>query len=616
MPTLLGEIQLLAKLPRSLPANVFTRVNYGYYQNTSIQRREQLLAAVLQIFKGNTWRFIDPMPSESVGEARKRVGKYERRLLYSFMNKWNTLYSIEPIRTFTYDGERLDDKNKPDVLEALQLAYAQASVDDVMEQSDTLLRLTGNVGLRPWYDADNEELVIHCYSGNNIRVLKNANNPKRPLGVALVGSSAALAEDGTEVSKQNAEYFTAENMGLIVDDVALPTESLETKHIPIAFGWEKTPSNKTGFFVDAPGVPLAAVDRLMANDMTSQLGFFTLMQGFGIPVSWGLNKGVEIEIGPDKRIEFEGNLERKEDFEFKDANAPLDEVKDVINQMIEWTREDYDIPKSMLDASMTSSGVAQVEANAPLGIMRQKRAKQMRPLESNTLSAITDVLITSNVLAKGLDPDKFGVSVYYPEPQITKSTSDQIAQDKFELEQGITTRAAIFMRENPSRFDGEDEAELFLKARGLVSLETETGTGEPDVESPATEGSPSIVDDGGVSTDDSPANEAMNGAQVTALQGLVESVTNGDMPSSSAILVAKAAFPTIPHDELVKMFKDAEKFEAQQEPESNTGLLPNELVKFPPVGKVNKDKEDDRANDGSTSSRTDTDDRTSDDGTS
>lgn len=570
--TLIADIESLAKIERALPANPFFRRNFGGWVMRSMQRREMFLTAVLEIFEGNTMEFVDPMPSETVSQARERVGRFERRLLASFMNKWNTLYTQEPTRVFMYDGERLESGD--DRLEVLQEEYRNSGVDDIMEQSDTLLRLTGNVALRPWYDADNKQLVIHLYSGNSIRVLENRNNPQVPRAVALVGSFRLEESDGGAINQHNAEFFTPDEMGTVVGG-KIHLDKLETRAIPIAYGWDKRPTNKTGFFVPSPGLPLAGLDRLLASDFTSQLGFITLMQGFGIPVVWGLKAGTELRIGPDRTIEFDGDPDRKEDFEFKNPNAPLEEIRDIINQLVVWTQEDYDIPKSMLDISMAPSGVAQVEAMAPIGTLRLKRTKQMRPLESRTVKRIADVLIASNRLSQSLDPELFEVSVTYPEPEITKTTTDQIAQDRFDLEIGIITRAEIFMRDNPDRFDSEDEAEQFLRTRGAM-LESPVTEGEPESISPVETGSPlsgedlveteiEVVTTGDGVSETDPAGEAMNGAQVTALQGLVEAVSAGAMAAKSAALVVRNAFPTIPEEDVEEMFRVAEEFDPKKD---------------------------------------------------
>jgi hypothetical protein len=554
---LLSEVERLARLERGFPVTPFFRREFGQWAYREMQSRESLLSAVLEIYRGNIGPYIDPFPSENLAEARRKVGRIQLPLLMSFVNKWNTLYTEEPVRVFEYDGKRLE--NTDERAQILSELYRKAHINDLLEQADNMLRLTGVVALRPWYDAGNQELVVHLYSANNIRVIENRNNPKRPLAVALVGSYRKEEGDGGATLRQCAEFFTAESMG-VLDGDKISNTALETERPPVAFGWEKYPTNKSGFFVDSPGPGLAAIDRLIANDFTSHLGFVTIMQGFGIPVTWGLQKGSTFAVGPDKTIDFDGDPDKKEDLEFKNTGAPLEEISTVIRSIIDWVRECYDIPRSMLDASMTSSGVAQVEANAPLGILRTRRAKQLRPLESDLVKRASDILRASGVFSSSLDPAKVGVSVYYPEPQISKSTDKQIAEDTFQLSHGIITRAEIYMREYPDRFDTEEEAEQFLSQR---SSSTVAATGVA-VDSPL----PSDLSPATPTSTDDVSKEAMNGAQVQALQGLVESVSAGSLPASSAMLVAKNAFPSIPVTDLERMFNEAESFEPSND--SNT----------------------------------------------
>jgi hypothetical protein len=555
------DIERLAKQERSEPGRAFFTRQFGQVAYREMSMREGLLSAVLEIYRGNTGNYIDPYPAETEVQARNKVGRIQFNLLMSFMNKWNTLYTEEPTRVFEYDGVRLKEDDKR--AEVLSEQYRKAHVNDIMEQADTFMRLTGVVALRPWFDADNDELVTHCYTANNIRVIQNPNNPKRPYGIALVGQYKKEESDGGAILVDQAEFFTAEKAG-VVNGSKTTIVDLETEEMPVAFGWEKYPTNKTGFYVDCPGPALAAIDRLIANDFTSHYGFVTIMQGFGIPVTWGMQKGQLFKIGPGETIDFDGDPDTKEDFDFRNPNAPLEEIGKVISQLIDWARETYDIPKSMLDASMTSSGVAQVEANAPLGWLRQKRAKQLRPLEQHFCQRTADVLIASGKLDG--DPKLYGVSVFYPESKVSQSTNDQLARDKFELETGLTTRAVIYMRDNPDQFDTEEEAEKFLASRSVKLAPDEEGGDVVDGET-----SPSLSTEGAKDV----ANEAMNGAQVAALQGLVIAVSEKTMPAESAKLVAQAAFPTIPEANLTAMFGAAESFVPKPEPKPAMGVPTN-----------------------------------------
>lgn len=522
------DIELMAKVERKLPDNPFLRRQYGTWAYRAMQAREQLYAAVLDIYDGNVGAYIESVSrKESATDAAGKPGRIEPRVLFSLINKWNTLYGPEPRRVFKYNGERLAEDDPANIV--LQEEYRKAEVNDVMEQTDNLLRLTGVAAARPWFDADNDELVVHLYSANNIRIIPNPNNPTRPQAVALVGQYQKEESDGGAIMVPQAEFFTDKLIGSMIGG-KVTTDKLNTVDMPIAFAWDSKVTSKTGFYVNCPGPCLAGFDRVLANDFTSPLGFTTIMQGFGVPVTWGLKKGTTYRIGPDFGIDFEGSdPDLKEDFEFKNPNAPLDEIASIIQRLIDWLREAYDIPKSMLDATMMPSGVAQVEANAPLGLLRQKRAKRFRPFENRLVKRIADTLQASGKLPANYDCELFTVDIFYPEPRITRATSDQIAEDDFKLKNKLTTRAALYMRDNPEQFDTEDEAEVFLAAKDATAKPSAT-----DLQA-----------------------QALNGAQVTAVKDILIAVSMGDMPPEAAFELISMSYPTMPQDRVKTMVQKA-----------------------------------------------------------
>lgn len=541
-----SDIELLAKVERSLPDNPFLRRNYGAWAYRAMQARERLYAAVLDIYNGEVGRYVESVSAkESADQAAAKPGRLELRVLFSLINKWNTLYGSDPRRVFKYDGKRLEEDNKTNIV--LQEEYRKAEINELMETADDYMRMTGVVATRPFFDAENDELVCHLYSANNVRVIPNLYNPARPKAVALVGTYQKEEGDGGATLEHQAEFFTDTSIGVVTGS-KVKVDKLETVKMPIAFAWDKKPTNKVGFFVPCPGPCLAAFDRVLANDFSSPLGFTTILQGFGIPVTWGMKKGTSYRIGPDFGIDFDGDdPERKEDFEFKNPNAPLDEIASIIQRLIDWIREAYDIPKTMLDATMSPTGVAQVEAKAPLGLLREKRAKRFRPFENRLVKRIADVLIASGKLPGTLDPELFTVDMFYPEPKITKSTNDQIAKDKFDLDNKTTTRAALFMRDNPEQFDSEKDAEVFLKAK----------------------------DEQEAVASDNLQGQALNGAQITAVKDILIGVSTGDIAPEAAIELISMGYPTMPQERVEKMIKAAAKNKVEK-PEPQTGFPPQQ----------------------------------------
>src|SRR5688572_17476637 len=108
-PNTLLDIERLARQERYEPGRMFFRREYGGVAYRAMSQREQLYAAVLEIYRGHTAPYLDPYPGESDPEARRKIGRVQLPLLMSFMNKWNTLYTEEPTRVFEYDGVRLKE---------------------------------------------------------------------------------------------------------------------------------------------------------------------------------------------------------------------------------------------------------------------------------------------------------------------------------------------------------------------------------------------------------------------------------------------------------------------------------------------------------------------------
>ena len=244
-----------------------------------------------------------------------------------------------------------------------------------------------------------------------------------------------------------------------------------------------------------------------------------------------------------------------------------------------------------------------------LQFIQTMKATTVVPTKTSQGGGITDDpgttggVITANVITGSKnDPAKYDVAMFYPEPQISRTTSDQVAKDNFDLLHGIITPALLLMREQPDRFDSEDEAAEFLASRQpLLVTDGDAGGVEPEVDSPAQpEETPPPVDGApdALADDDNVADEAMNGAQVAALQQMVIAVSKGEMPADSAIIAVRNAFPTIPAAEVEKMFKVAEDFEPTTE--SNTELqspptVPADIQDGPDVDDDETDEDNNNA---------------------
>jgi hypothetical protein len=85
----------------------------------------------------------------------------------------------------------------------------------------------------------------------------------------------------------------------------------------------------------------------------------------------------------------------------------------------------------------------------------------------------------------------------------------------------------------------------------------------------------------------------MNGAQVTALQGIAQAVSDGMMPSESAIALILVSFPTITEAQARAIIGPMEGFE-QAKPEPEPAPFGGDPVKppVPPKVKPEEDEED------------------------
>ena len=474
---------LLAKAARNPPGETLSRNQQGQVTFSDMQNREQFLASIIAYTEGNTHLFIDPMPGETLKEAQERPGRVSIPKARRWLEIWSSTYCDEPIRTFFQDREELTSDDE--VATQLQERYRQAEVDLVLQDVDFGMRQTGNVVIRPWFDQDNDELVIHTYLSNSIRIVPNPNNPSRPFATILIGHRLQRTDDPHATSRHVAvaEIWTPTEFILWDEEKGAERFPLLTQAVPIVHCFEEKPTIRTGYYCPCPGPTLVQLNAILDNDFYGQLGYTQLMQGMGVAQIFGYPEGVTPIIGPGRALTFTGRNDRREGIEYASTNAPLAEWVDTIQFLADEAREAFGIPQSMLDVTTNASGAAIVQANGPVLEMRRKRQKHFRRIETELCRAIVDVLAThdENFKLRDVDPKSFDVSVKFEDGFVNVGTSERIALDKHLLEIGVLTPAAILMRENPDKFDTIEEAELFLTTQDQDDVLPE-GEQEPESE--------------------------------------------------------------------------------------------------------------------------------------
>ena len=456
----LTQALAMARLPRPMGFNPFTRAS-----DLTQHPRESLLAMVLDAYAGKRWQFFEHMPSEAgdskkTGEGRERPGRIDINNLRQWIDTLSNTYGGNPVRVFKVDGKRVEAKDDP-VIEAISDAYRACELDRVLESVDVDLNLMGNEVLRPLYDEDAKELVIHRFQAPCVRVVQNKINARNPLATVLTG----VERDDSGRETVRAEVFTPTKFVSMVGGQPVKTEDL-TAPVPLVHCFNRLPDNMSRYWVACLGPALAHMDIVLNNDLIGPLGYTTVMQGFAQAVIYGAGDATPA-IGPGRIVQFSGQTDLRQGLEYITPNAPLTEVLDVVKQMVSMIRAAHGLPEGLLDVKTDATGAAIVQANAPLTEMREKRGKVFRRIERDLLRAAITVLAGRDKrIPAGTDATRYDVSVHYSVGATGRSVQDQNAREEFLLGKGIMTVGDIAVREFPERWDSAADADKEISARG------------------------------------------------------------------------------------------------------------------------------------------------------
>ena len=474
----------LAKLDRKMVATPFSRRNSGKWAFFEDQQREGVLHAVHDIYNFAFAMHNDPLPAERKRpeEYLDRPGRISINHLRRWMEIWAVTYANEPTRVFFKDRERLD--NSDPVVAALQELYRDADIDCVLSDVDKDLYLYANEILRPFWDEESNELVIHCHKSFDARVIPNRQNPRNPWATVLLGDEMEFGADGAWQKIPCAEIWTAETYRFLRGSEIIEQENLDSPP-PLVHCFNSNPNLRTGYWLEALGIPLAALTVRMSEDGYGPLFEAILNQAIGMMQVFGAVQG-GIEVGVKRAMHFP-DPESGARAEYIQSGADLMGFIDGIKYIVDTIRESFGIPQSMLSVEVDASGAAIIQANGPIAEIRKARAKVFRNIERDLLRAILYV-VRGRVdgIPATLDPEAYDVSVFYEPPQASASVQDMIAQETHDLDLGITTPAEILMRRRPDMFDDVEEAQKFIeenqerRMEGVKALTEAMGPFEPN----------------------------------------------------------------------------------------------------------------------------------------
>lgn len=482
---LIDDALALARRSRALGLNPFRRSMQGQPVD-----REALLRATLDVYLGRTGMYFEPLPGEAndnekLGEGRSRPGRLDITRLRGWIDTLSNTYGGAPVRQWFVDGERVDEDDP--VIAAVVEAYNLAEIDRVFEDVDAQMNLLGNVVLRPIFDEDVGELVVHQYRAPSVRVLDNRLNPRYPQATVL---TATVARDGGRDEVHAEIWMDGQYLRLVEGEVV---ERASIPALPLVHCFNRLPNNLTGYWSSSIGPALAHVDRVLSNDYIGPLGYTAAMQGFSQAVIYGLDPGQAVTVGPGRVLKMSGDPDRRQGLEYVQPNAPINDLSELVEAMVRMIEQAHGIPAGLLDVDVSSSGAAIVQANAPLAEMRERRGKVFRRIETDLLRKTIGVLAgRDSRVPVGVDPDRYDVSVAYAEAQTAVSVNDRNAREKFLLDIGVLTIGDIAVQEFPDRWDSPQQANEELQGSAVKQLPT-----APEVaEEKASEKSQSEPDEG------------------------------------------------------------------------------------------------------------------------
>lgn len=450
-----------------------------------IQQRETLLREVNDIYNGNWWLNIDPMPGQPRQEAIEQPGQIRLQYLRSWTDTLATTYQQEPIRTFRFKKEPLPEGDKR--LEALQAAYDEMDVDVALEKIDRFMYLFGNVATRITYNPRLERLDLHIFPSFQTRVVDDPLTPASPIVTVLLGTilerdrfGAASRVETAEIWVEPNEEFPRGQFRRIGVD-AVPWEPLVTQRPPLIHFANEKQDNETGFFVRSLGIVLARLNVAINEDYLNQLGYTMLMQAHGQMQIFGLEPGKKIEIGPARAVSFSGDPTLRQGIEYANAGADLGGIQDTIRMLIDEIQTVYRIPVRVVEAGEGESGKAKIEARAPTMEARIQRIKLFRKPETDLMRSTLDMERTFRGLAVPGKLTDYDVVVTFAKPAIAVTADEAMKQEDHDIKLGLVEPAELLMRRRPDEFDSVEEAREHLAEKKAAQPETGASNEPPAV---------------------------------------------------------------------------------------------------------------------------------------
>lgn len=451
-----------------------------------------------------------------------------------------TAYIQEPGRRWTTpDGKPLSD----DTQRMIAAVYKRARVNRIMRNAHRQLVAMNNATVWVWPHPASGEVSLQLIPPHEQEVLMAT-----PFGLAEDDCAAwrlrvpvPMPPDPqmyswaiAEITQTRATWTDAsgelKGRGVYTTDGVNPWGLIPVAHLR---GTEPGPGE---WWAPAPEDILDA-QRAINHDLTD-VGTVARLQAFGQPVFKGSGpKDSELAMGPETAI----IVGPEGDFSFAQADPKLDGY---VQQNREYSSAVIGM-NGLNPATFTkSTGITAVAKQMEL-IDRESYRKEHLEILRAAEQRIYDVIRAQiNWMRSGVEVFPAAlVEVEYREPIMPIDPLHDAQALQLQIAMGLTSAArARALRDGTSV--EEAQRKIDEERRGAAP-EVQTDT----TQTPAPGASDETTTDGAPPALDADGNvqqAALNGAQVTALQGLVQSVADGLLPAGSARAVILAAFPVAP----------------------------------------------------------------------
>lgn len=400
--------------------------------------REEHSAFCAMMYFGYQARFLDRHPGEDPEEFLDRPRKTTLNLTRIAIDILSQLYASRPTR-------ELQASTAQHIRDALAAIWSDQYDLDMLDV-DRFTRLEGTVGVRPIYDADAPGCIrLMLFHSYQLRVIPDPVRPWAPLAV--------IERHEPFMADSRVNIWTAQTFVTQDEEGTLKGEPHAMGRIPITF-FKNRRSSPGAFFVEGNGRGLCDKNTVINGKLTDLNEVFAY-QGFSVPVVTNHQED-ELVIGPRRPLRFDDvDANTPHGLTFAQPNAPLGQLRQEVEADMVNLFTEQRIPLAALGARLDQravSGRSIREALKPLRDDFAERARLFSPLDKDLADNCLRVLAEHHP-AFAYDPrtEKPDYFIDYVEPELPMGTSDQLAQDSFDIAQGITTPVDIMMRDRPGK---------------------------------------------------------------------------------------------------------------------------------------------------------------------